>query len=83
MTHTCPGLCGRTNTGVIFACPQCARLLPQDLRVLITTTWWAEDWPAHSRAMADALLWLAHNHHARPGRVRRTDHSGQTGGDPA
>lgn len=77
MTHSCPGLCGRTVTS-LFTCPTCTRALPAELRTTINTTWWGRDWPAHARALADALHWLAANQHARPGRPRR---SGQTGGE--
>jgi hypothetical protein len=70
VSHTCPGLCGRTITGGLVACPGCTRELPMELRTLITTTWWARDWPAHSRALADALHHYAAQHHrGRPWRT--------------
>ena len=80
MTHTCPGLCGRI-VDALFACPACTRMLPAEVRTTINTTWWAGDWPAHSRALTDALHWLAGHQHFRPGRPRRTGHRGHTGGE--
>ena len=75
-THTCPGLCGRQVGGVLFACPGCTRLLPDELRAAIHATWWAADWPAHSRAMTDAL----HHFAAQFGRGRPLAvHNGQSG----
>lgn len=82
MTHTCPGLCGQTISAV-FTCPACSRLLPGELRAVINVTWWQRDWPAHSRALADGLHYLASHYHATPGRPRRTGHSGHDGWEPA
>jgi len=58
-THTCPGLCGRELHSALFACASCTRRLPSDLHAQIVGTFWASDWPAHSRAMTDAMHHLA------------------------
>lgn len=60
LTRPCPGRCGREiDRREVFGCLRCNRKLPDELRCRIWVTWWAEDWPAHSRAVADALIYLA------------------------
>jgi hypothetical protein len=58
-THTCPGLCGRELTGLVFACPWCSPRLPAVLRNAIAQSWWNQDWPAHNRALVDGMHFFA------------------------
>ena len=64
VTRPCPGRCGRDiPRDALLGCRPCTRTLPRALRARLWTTWHTQDWPRHSRALSDALLWLA----TRPG----------------
>lgn len=58
-THTCPGGCGRELFDALCACAWCTPALPAALRHDIALTWLHQDWPAHSRALTDALHHLS------------------------
>lgn len=66
MSHTCPGLCGRTvPQGVTFACRDCTADLPPALRLHIGATYSNGQWDEHCRALSDALLWFTADRRAR------------------
>lgn len=59
MSHTCPGCCGKDlPDAALYACRDCTAELPTAMWTHIEDTYDARDWPAHSRALADALLWM-------------------------
>jgi len=54
--HDCPGGCGRQVKHSLFACRDCWRRLPADLRRPITGNY-GRDAAAHFEAMRDAHRW--------------------------